>query len=95
MLNLTVVAQSEQPLDPKENTIWIKSDISVQSVYITPIQPSIDTLNIGDVWINTGSGYNINGLPNANDNMLVIKDNPYLQIMVDTVKQYIGDDSVW
>lgn len=95
MLNLTVIAQSEQPSDPKENTIWIKSDISVQSVYITSIQSSTDILNIGDVWINTGSGYNINGLPNANDNMLVIKDNPYLQIVVGTAKQYIGDDSVW
>lgn len=51
-LNFKVVAGNPQPENPRENTIWLNTDVPIGAWYFTATQP--ENLNEGDVWFRTG-----------------------------------------
>lgn len=51
-LNFKVVG-NPQPTSPKENTIWVNTDLKITAYYFSPAQP--EGMTGGEVWISTGA----------------------------------------
>lgn len=77
-LNFNVVG-NPQPTNPKENTIWLNTDVPIGRWYFSATQP--EGLNEGDVWFPTGTYSNV--AFNA------LKKNG-IQVYPISAKQYIG-----
>ena len=60
-LNFKIVGGTEQPAQPKENTIWVNTENEISSWVCSPVQPAEPAE--GMVWIKTG--YNSNVLVEA------------------------------
>jgi len=58
-LNFKVVGGTAQPASPKENTIWINTDVDIGEYQFSATEPTarVDgtALQTGDVWIKTGT----------------------------------------
>ena len=55
-LNFKVVG-NPQPANPKENTIWLNTDVKITGCYFQAEQP--DEMADGEVWISTGTGSHV------------------------------------
>ena len=51
-LNFKVVG-NPQPTNPKENTIWVNTDVEIPNWYFSATQP--ENMQPGEVWISTGT----------------------------------------
>ena len=89
-LELTIEGGTTQPTNPKENTIWVNTDVDLGLTYLAPNAPT--NPQVGDVWVNTTNKYNSNGT-NASTNLIRVNDNPYLEINVINISQW--DGSAW
>ena len=89
-LELTIEGGTTQPTNPKDNTIWVNTDVDLGLTYLAPNAPS--NPQVGDVWVNTTNKYNSNGT-NASTNLIRVNDNPYLEINVLNISQW--DGSAW
>ena len=54
-IDLTVVGGTTQPENPKNNTIWVKTETAIGTAYLSPTAPEIPA--VGDVWVNTTNRY--------------------------------------
>lgn len=55
-LNFKVVGGLEQPINPKENTIWVKTDVDITGWVFSATEPDIeDDGKDGSVWFKTGT----------------------------------------
>lgn len=89
-LAIEVVGGTTKPANPKDNTIWVSTDVEIGTAMLSPNAPEIPV--VGDVWVNTGNKYNLDGT-NASSNLLMVSDNPYLEINVLNILQW--DGSAW
>lgn len=78
-LNFDVVGGTTAPTNPKENTIWVNTDVSITSYCFSATEP--ETLEEGLVWINVDTF--------SNAEFSVTKNNPIIVYPV-VVKQYIS-----
>lgn len=81
-LNYKIVGGASAPANPKENTIWINTDVAIPEYIFSNSQPS-DVSN-GAVWIQTTVSSNIQ--------FNALKKNK-LMVYLNTVKQYV--DGSW
>jgi len=51
-LNVKVVGGTSVPANPKENTIWVKTDVYITGYYFQAKQP--EGMQQGEIWISTG-----------------------------------------
>ena len=56
-LNFKIVGGTTQPASPKENTIWVNTDVTIGEYQFSSVQPTVKVdgsdLQNGDVWIKT------------------------------------------
>lgn len=79
-LNFKVVGGTTEPASPKENTIWVNTDVEITSWVFSAVEPKAPAE--GTVWISTGltSPVEFNALGKNS-----------IQICPTYVKQYVGD----
>lgn len=85
-LNFSIIGGTEEPINPKENTIWINTDINIGEYQFLPTEPTTRSngteLQEGDVWFLTGF---LSAIPfNA------LKTNCVMIYPV-AIKQYVGN----
>ena len=56
-LNFKVVGGTTEPANPKENTIWVNTDVEITGYTFSALEP--DDLAEGAVWISTGASSNV------------------------------------
>lgn len=81
-MNFSIVGGTEQPASPKENTIWVNTEITITSWCISPAAPS--SPEAGTVWIMDDAGSKIS--------LNALKKNSIMIFPV-SAKQYTG--SAW
>jgi len=86
-LAIEIVGGTTQPANPKENTIWVNTDVAIGAVTFAPNAPA--SPEVGDVWINTTNKYHSNGT-NASTYILKVCEEPYLEVNVLSISQYDG-----
>ena len=89
-LAIEIVGGTTQPASPKDNTIWVNTDVDIGTVTLAPNVPASPA--VGDVWINTANKYHSDGT-NASTNILKVCEEPYLEVNVLNISQY--DGSAW
>lgn len=78
-LNFKVVG-NPQPANPKENTIWVDTDVDITSYVFSATEP--ETPKAGMLWVKISDSSNIKvGTPLGKD---------YITIMLNSVSQYVG-----
>lgn len=78
-LNFAVVGGTEQPIDPKENTIWVNTNKEITSWIFSATKPK--TSEEGMVWISTGASSTVE--------FNALKKN-VLQVCPIAAKQYVS-----
>ena len=87
--SITVLGSTTKPSNPEENTVWVTTSMPFNEIYLQAAMPSYPVL--GDIWINTGVGYNSSGNANvAEENTLTIVESPHIDITIGTVAQWDG-----
>ena len=91
-IDLTVVGGTTQPENPKNNTIWVKTETAIGTAYLSPTAP--ESHAVGDVWINTTNRYQSDASAVASStHLLTVAEDPYLTVNVLQFKQW--DGSAW
>lgn len=87
-LNFSIVGGTEEPTNPKENTIWVNTDVAISEWQFSGTEPAtrIDgtDLQTGDVWIGASNESTIS--------LNILKKNGII-LNIGTAKQYI--DGEW
>lgn len=92
-IDLTVVGGTTQPENPKNNTIWVKTETDIGTAYLAPTAP--ENPAVGDVWINTGIRYDITGKTATSAKTISVLENPFLEINVFQITQWDGSTWNW
>lgn len=92
-LELTVVGGTTQPSSPKNNTLWVNTDVAIGAVSLGPAAP--DSPVLGDVWVNTGVRYGTDSTVAVGPKTLAVCENPFLEINVMNFMQYDGLAWAW
>lgn len=92
-LELTVVGGTTQPSSPKNNTLWVNTDVAIGAVSLGPAAP--DSPVLGDVWVNTGVRYGTGSTVAVGPKTLAVCENPFLEINVMNFMQYDGLAWAW
>lgn len=82
-LNFRVLGGTSAPPSPKENDIWVNTDVKISSYVISATQPT--THDSGLVWIPTGTSSTVH--------FNALKKNA-IEVYPQSVKQYIGSEWV-
>lgn len=78
-LNFKVVGGTTEPENPKENTIWVNTDVPITGWYFSANQP--ENMAEGEVWITTGNRSAVE--------FNILKKN-VVQVYPLSAKQYVG-----
>ena len=89
-LAIEIVGGATQPSSPKDNTIWVNTDVAIGAVTLAPNAPASPA--VGDVWVNTTNKYDSSGT-NASTNILKVSEEPFVEINVTNISQW--DGSAW
>lgn len=85
--NFSIMGSATEPANPKENTIWIETDVVIGEYQFSAIQPTSRAngaaLQNGDVWIKTAEKSNVT--------INVLKKNAINENLV-AVYQYVNSD---
>jgi hypothetical protein len=88
-LQLYVIGGQTRPNSPKENTVWVRTDVKVGEVFVQTDEPTASS--VGDIWINSDIAYSEIGAPEEfGDYALNIADKIYIKTNSMSVKQWNG-----
>ena len=94
-LNFNIVGGIDEPTNPKENTIWIHTDIDIPNWSIAAFEPS--SPNEGDVWIHTliNGGAQINAVYKNALIFNIAKASQYIESQWTDIPMWVYSQNNW